>query len=903
MPSRSKAQARFMAAAAHNPDFAKKAGISTSAAKEWNQADKKQGTLKKGSDKPEKVKEEVLDEEILDEASGVGQFPVPPSSLTLMQKYASSIVLTLAYKSFQQMQQNTDDSLDQMVASKILPFLKRFQQKYGAQVLNDASMKRYVNQSIKMPIDHAAIFRELPKSLQTEKVQSIIQKMVVFVTFDAKYSNSNAGGHAQQINDRTSEIVLSLNPERYKFSTVDGTDGIKNTMNSMDYFMNSLEHEMQHAFQRIVTSQVSSAKDKNVEQKPGYGKMDDSYHASGVEFGPQTKDMINAGILWLDNQKDDGELSGVMNRDIQDAIRHAFKRLSHGQGKVYQALKNYKEDANAKKHMALIYKGLAKHYQEMENEVDSELDLEPTDVDGGEDRMYHSTTLGPDADADQNDPMVRIYKSMLKNDVKPYHTEEDRSGGRVPDGENPYNRLATMTYQLRDGSSLRFVKMRDIIRMYAFKDGKNPNHKDPDGYLEHDLDETAINAISEEPTLLSSFNSVKYFIERIKHQAEKIDLDEMASLFPKWFEAAKEFSGVDDPNKKLSWEFDEGTLFFSLAGARGSWYIQDTQDGKCVLEDNETNERKGYIKYTVVEDVMTLLFSIYQMATERQFNRVMKNINSLNITVESLEQTWEYVQESSKKPVEESSMRGFMDLVQDAEIADDIDQADKSSEISRASQNKKLGNNTNSLNQLGEDDEQYDLQGKPVGPNEKSAKVNAGTSTERDVQLQEMPQRFDAFANQDRDEFVDKSAAMSGKTVPFTQHDSFDVMKIKNGSGFIAYDKQGKQLALLSGHVSNNAVNGVKNVFVESAVAAKSNVKGVVYQMYMDIINAGYSILSDGLHSDDAIKFWTRLLTSHTVYVVGDGEVITRATPEKVHKYWSDDEDSPSSELRLLLVK
>lgn len=40
MPSTSKKQARFMAAAAHNPEFAKKAGISQDVAKEFNQADK-----------------------------------------------------------------------------------------------------------------------------------------------------------------------------------------------------------------------------------------------------------------------------------------------------------------------------------------------------------------------------------------------------------------------------------------------------------------------------------------------------------------------------------------------------------------------------------------------------------------------------------------------------------------------------------------------------------------------------------------------------------------------------------------------------------------------------------------------------------------------------------------------
>jgi hypothetical protein len=43
MPSTSAKQARFMAAAAHDKGFAKKAGIPQSVAKEFNQADKGSG--------------------------------------------------------------------------------------------------------------------------------------------------------------------------------------------------------------------------------------------------------------------------------------------------------------------------------------------------------------------------------------------------------------------------------------------------------------------------------------------------------------------------------------------------------------------------------------------------------------------------------------------------------------------------------------------------------------------------------------------------------------------------------------------------------------------------------------------------------------------------------------------
>lgn len=172
-------------------------------------------------------------------------------------------------------------------------------------------------------------------------------------------------------------------------------------------------------------------------------------------------------------------------------------------------------------------------------------------------------------------------------------------------------------------------------------------------------------------------------------------------------------------------------------------------------------------------------------------------------------------------------------------------------------------------------------------------------------QLDEMPQRFDSFAGQNRDEFVDKTAEMTGKhnMVPFAEHEEYDVFMNKNGTGFIAYDKNGQQLAIVSGHTSNDAVIGVQQVFEIAATASKSGTKGIIYTIFMDMVAKGYKILSDSLHTDDAIKFWTRLIGSHQVYIVGGGEVLAKATPEKVHKYWSDDENSPSAELQLLLVK
>lgn len=47
MPSKSKKQAKLMQAAAHNPQFAKKAGVPVKVAKEFNEADKKRGKFTK----------------------------------------------------------------------------------------------------------------------------------------------------------------------------------------------------------------------------------------------------------------------------------------------------------------------------------------------------------------------------------------------------------------------------------------------------------------------------------------------------------------------------------------------------------------------------------------------------------------------------------------------------------------------------------------------------------------------------------------------------------------------------------------------------------------------------------------------------------------------------------------
>jgi hypothetical protein len=59
MPSRTKKQARMMAAAAHNPSFAKKVGVPVKIAKEFNSADAGTGILS-GSRKGKKGRKRII---------------------------------------------------------------------------------------------------------------------------------------------------------------------------------------------------------------------------------------------------------------------------------------------------------------------------------------------------------------------------------------------------------------------------------------------------------------------------------------------------------------------------------------------------------------------------------------------------------------------------------------------------------------------------------------------------------------------------------------------------------------------------------------------------------------------------------------------------------------------------
>lgn len=277
------------------------------------------------------------------------------------------------------------------------------------------------------------------------------------------------------------------------------------------------------------------------------------------------------------------------------------------------------------------------------------------------------------------------------------------------------------------------------------------------------------------------------------------------------------------------------------------------------------------------------------MSTAKEWNKSDAEMGNLN-------KSSKLPKHVKKEKTEESSTRDILDYLNNLELQDEIEQEEKA--VQYSTERSRMHQEGCQCDDCSNNEHHY-------YPDVQHAHDCSCDDCASHIELQEMPQRFDAFAGQDRDEFVDKTAEMTGRhnMVPFAEHADYTVYKNKNGSGFIAYGKDGKQLAVLSGYVSDNVVHGVPNVFVEEAIASKTGTKGVIYTIFTDLLNAGYKILSDELHSDDAIAFWSKLISSHQVYVVGDGEVLARANTQKLHKYWSSDETSPSAELRLLLVK
>ena len=802
MPSKSKKQADFMAATSHDPEFAKKAGISQDVAKEFNKADQ-------------------VNEEVLDEASGVGVLTVPPTLLKQVQKLVGSICLTLGFKKQKEFEAegNTEE------AKALNTFLKRYQRKYNASVLSDSDLKKYTNSLSTLKLNPEAIFNELPKNLQRPEVKDSLDNLNIKLYLSTQVQG--IGGESQQVSDNLNIQTIKIP----SYNEIENYFNVSSVIDSLNSSVLTVDHELQHAMQRSVLAKINSTM-RQLERKPGYsdwenGKYTD-YYSSGVEFGTQTKDLSNLVKNWLDDNND--KLTGDKKTDITNAIKEIMN--SSYKNELITALKQKSQNKDVKKALKFIFKDVSHYYEE--RNLDDEGDLDTSEKDTFSDETSNNSKHLEHPVRGEN------VIGDLFMDLYDYYGEKPKSLGY-------YDDLKKIIFT-RDYGEITFIPKSNVIQVHV--DVNSDSSKD----LSFEINQSDKNKLKQLVSNVSSLEDITWF---------KNHLDDMnrpnVNLEDTYYEVNRindeeEFLNSDN-NKSISFDFieEESTIYINFSGARDNFYIQEYGKDYLLGYGDETSTCKS----TEFEKVMRLLISFYYNSetTTRMINKTLRNVVQDKITPENVQSTINYNKELNLKRKEEpamaeSSMRSFMDIVQNAELNHDMDDA------------------------------------------EEQTKINKGEKP-----LEEMPQRFDAFAGQDPDEFVDKTSSMNDKAnmEMVSEHGTYKVYKSKNGTGYIAYDNNDNSVAVVSGYTSGG-------VFHEEAIAQKGSVKGIVYQIYMDMLRSGLQILSDTLHSDSAINFWKKIITNHEVYVVADGEILQRATPAKFEKYWGD-EGSMSAELQLLLVK
>lgn len=170
------------------------------------------------------------------------------------------------------------------------------------------------------------------------------------------------------------------------------------------------------------------------------------------------------------------------------------------------------------------------------------------------------------------------------------------------------------------------------------------------------------------------------------------------------------------------------------------------------------------------------------------------------------------------------------------------------------------------------------------------------------VVLSEMPERFDSYggSREYANDYVHTATADvdKDKLVLVAEHNGFSTYRNPKGSDYMAVNSAGKFIAVLRGTPGKQGILKIDNT------AAVSGNPGVMLQIFDDILGEGKYILSDTLHSPSAEKFWRAIIsdTSRVVYLVFDRKPQMRATPEKLDKYWGD-ENSVSAGIQFLLVK
>lgn len=360
-----------------------------------------------------------------------GIIKVPPTLLKQLNLYVASIYATRIADSIEMVNQIGkmrvtgrrlyDRELEE-AKQKLIPdltkILKYLQNNYGAKILNNESFQKVINSSIKLNIPVQELMNDLPKNLQKPEVQKNLENTTTRLRISYANEDRYYAGLSHRRSDDDHIIQITLN---------DIGDTPQEAANTIKRSINTVYHEAQHYVQNEIIAFVDKAK-KQSQRKPGYSEHGDDYYASAVEFTTQIGDLGHLAIQDLENMKENGELTGNMNKDITKAVQNILN--SSHKNQIFTALKKYGEIDRHNKGLKIIYSMVAKKYDSVlnseNNNDNSEVDTNNReDIDHNEDIIDTIYNMIEDSKFEllQSFSSVRQNKKMqfrLKGNNDPY---------------------------------------------------------------------------------------------------------------------------------------------------------------------------------------------------------------------------------------------------------------------------------------------------------------------------------------------------------------------------------------------------------------------------------------------------------------------------------------------------
>lgn len=407
-----------------------------------------------------------------------GIIKVPPTLLNKLNMYVASVYATQIANyiktvnqigsmsitdrsNYDQIEQKKKELLPDLY--KILNFL---QSTYNAKILGN--LNKIIGSSIKINIPADEFMTELPKNLQTPEVRKNIENLItrIRISFDTDDRFYSGLSHQRQTGDHLIQITLhDLGNTPQQASKV------------IKHSMNTVYHEAQHYMQYEVIDLVDKSK-KQIQRKPEYNKHGDDYYASAVEFTPQIGDIGHLAIENLEDMKENGELTGNMNKDITKAVSNILS--SSYKNRIFSALKSYGEIDRHNKGLKTIYSMVAKKYQDVLDNYST--DDTPKDLDDTEDL---------DTNVDVLDTLYNIAEDSKFEVLTSFGAMKELKQLRVKLKDDDYNIVlfkendeSSYDIILNNGRQEKYKLHFDDVKQFSTYGSEVLGTTDPDNLLE-----------------------------------------------------------------------------------------------------------------------------------------------------------------------------------------------------------------------------------------------------------------------------------------------------------------------------------------------------------------------------------------------------------------------------------